>query len=245
MLGSPIRLIKKHKSTCAKPFISSPTADEISNCLSVRQDNNQTRAQHTHTLNGRSTTKRRSDRSARCKDGNEALDRSPGAHAGGSEAAHEVDGVEDVDVPVLEVAAHPSLHARVVADSDAGVGVEALAWQLGVDLASEADVEDGGEGVGEVEDEDGADEADDAVEVRHGGRDDESQRPVERAEAVPHVAPFLAGDLWEVEDLLKDLDVDCLHSNVEVEHCDNGLVSHFTGRRVGELTACDCAGDQA
>lgn len=122
-------------------------------------------------------------------------------------------------MPVLEISTHPSLHAAIVSRGDAGVGIEALAWQLSVNLTSEADVEEGREGVGEVQDEKSADKTDDTVEIRHSGSNDEGNDPVDGAKGVPHPATFLGSDFWEVENLLEDLDVHSLHSDVEVKHC--------------------------
>jgi len=170
-------------------------------------------------LDRRRTSKRRSNRSARTKHSNQTLNRSPCAHTRADETTKEVDRVNDVDVPVNLESADPALETGIVAGSNASVGIEALAWQRGVDLASVADVEDGGEGVGEVEDQEGADEAGDAVEVGDGGGDDEGDDPVDGAQGIPEELAFLGGDFGPFEDFLADFDVDGLHADVEVEHC--------------------------
>lgn len=128
-------------------------------------------------------------------------------------------------MPILEISTHPSLHAVIMSRGDAGVGIEALARQLSVNLASEADVEEGRESVGEVQDQESADKTDDTVEIRHGGSNDEGDDPVDGTEAIPHPATFLGGDFWEVENLLEDLDVHRLHSDVEVKHCN--VLGHY------------------
>jgi hypothetical protein len=105
-----------------------------------------------------------------------------------------------------------------MSNCDTGVGVEALSWERSVDLASITDVQDGGEGIGEVEDQKGANETGDTVEIRDGGGNDESDDPVDGAEEVPEELALLAGDFRPVEDFLADFDVDGFHADVEVEH---------------------------
>jgi hypothetical protein len=82
-----------------------------------------------------------------------------------------------------------------------------------------AEVEHAGEGVGEVDHEEGADEADDAADVGDGGGDDEGEDPVDGAEAVPGDLALAGGDGGEAEALLEDFEVDCLHADVEVHDC--------------------------
>jgi len=121
-------------------------------------------------------------------------------------------------VPVLHVPTNPSLPATVKPGRNAGVGVESLAGKLSIHLASETNVQDGWEGVGEIEDEECADKTGDSVDVGNGGGDDEGDDPVEGTKAVPHPSSPRGGDFGELEDLLEHLNVDRLHSDVEVQH---------------------------
>jgi len=182
---------------------------------------NKTPLGQTYHLDRRRTSKTGSHGSTRPKHSNQTLDRSPGAHTRADETPEEVDDVHGVDVPVDHVPSDPTLDAGIVSRGDTGVGIETLAWERGVDLASVADVQDGGEGVGEVQDQEGADETGDAVQVGDGGGDDEGDDPVDGAEGVPEELALLGGDLGPVEDFLADFDVDGLHSDVEVEQASN------------------------
>lgn len=98
----------------------------------------------------------------------------------------------------------------------ASVRIKAFSRQCCVDLASISDVQDRWERVCEIENEQGADEAGDAVEVGHGGGDDECDDPVDGAEGVPEELAFLGGDLRPFEDFLADFDIHGFHSDVEV-----------------------------
>ena len=121
-------------------------------------------------------------------------------------------------MPVLLVSTNPSLPATVKSGRNAGVGIESLAGKLSIDLASETNVQDGREGVGEVEDEECADKAGDSVDVGNGSGDNEGDNPVEGTKTVPHPSSLRSGDFGELEDLLEHLNVDSLHSDVEVQH---------------------------
>jgi hypothetical protein len=165
-------------------------------------------------LDRRGAAKGRGDSSSRAEDRNQALDSCPGTHTRANETTKEVDGIDDVDVPVLEVSTSPSLEPAVVSHSDAGNGVEALAWERSIDLTSVANVQKGGEGIGKVQDE----QCSNTVEVGHGGSDEEGQDPVDRAQSVPQKLALLGCDLGEVQDLLEYFNVDSFHSDVEIEH---------------------------
>ena len=120
-------------------------------------------------------------------------------------------------MPILHEPTDPSLHSSVVSGGNASVGIKSLTRERSIDLACEANIQKGGEGICEVQDEKRTDDTGDTVEVRHGGSDEEAEDPVDGTESVPHPFTPLGGDLREVQDLLEDLNVHCLHSDVEVE----------------------------
>lgn len=110
-----------------------------------------------------------------------------------------------------------------MSNCNAGVGVETLSWQGSINLASITDVQDSRERVGEIQDQEGADEAGDAVEIGDGRSYDEGDDPVDRAEGVPKELSLLGGDFGPVEDFLANFDIDSLHADVEVEQaCNKG-----------------------
>ena len=98
-----------------------------------------------------------------------------------------------------------------------GIGIEALSRQRSINLASVPNIEDRRERVREVENQQGANETRDAVEVRDGGRDDERDDPVDGAESVPKQLPLLARDFRPSEDFLTDLNIHGLHADIEVQ----------------------------
>jgi hypothetical protein len=167
-------------------------------------------------LDGSGTSKRCSNSSSRPKDGNQPLDSRPRTHSTTGATSEEVNGVGNGQRPVLEVSTHPALHAAIMSCRDAGVRVEALTREHSAKLGLEAYIQDRGEGVGEVEDEQRADDAGNTVEVGHCGTDNKCQCPVHRTERPPHVFTPLGADLGEVEDFLEDFDVDGLHANVHI-----------------------------
>lgn len=208
-------------------------------------------------LHRRSTSPRSGHRTTRSECGNEHLNTSLGTHTAKCQTAQEEDSAADGDVPLLGVATNPALEAGVVARRHTSGRVETFALESGVRLNVVPKVEHGRECVGEVEDEERADDGDETVQVGDGGSDDEGEKPVEGAECVPclrkgqfmkldkeeeagwrltHPATLLGGDDGEVEDFLEDLDVDSLHADVEVKHCgfwSQFLVYHLIPKRVG------------
>lgn len=170
---------------------------------------------------GDGASPRRGDGRSSTKEDDKTLNGSPGSHAREGQSTTEVKGARNVDVPVLEVSAHPSLPAIVVPRRNTRGGVKPFTGELCAHLAHVADVQDCGEGVREVEDQKSSDNARDTVQVGDGGGDDEGDNPVDRTQGEPQVAALLGGDGGEVEDLLEDFNVDSLHANVEVHDLEN------------------------
>lgn len=152
------------------------------------------------------------------ENGDQTLNSSPSTHTRAGKTSQDVQGAEGVNEPALHVTTDPTLHAAVVLGGDASDGVEALTGELGTVLDGPANEHNTGKGVGEVQTEQTTNEADDTTQVGNGGGNQEGDDPVERSHRVPHPATLLGGDVRHVEDLLQDLDVDCLHANVEVEN---------------------------
>jgi len=86
-----------------------------------------------------------------------------------------------------------------------------------ISLDLEAEGEDGGEGVCELQDADGADEAGDVGELRDGGADDPGDGPVGGDEGDPEPFAGCGGEGWGVEKLLEDFDVGDFDADVAVE----------------------------
>ena len=76
-------------------------------------------------------------------------------------------------------------------------------------LGLEADVQDRGEGVGEVENQSGAGDAGNTIEIGHCSADEECQCSVDGAESAPQVFTTLVADLGELEISLENLNVGC------------------------------------
>lgn len=169
--------------------------------------------------NRRSTAIRCGDSPMGPEDSDQTLNSSPSTHTRASHTSQEVKRAEGVKSPALHVATDPALHAAVVYGGNARHGVESFTGELGAMFDGPTNKDDAGKRVGEVQGEETANEADDTVEVRDGGGDEEGDDPVHRAEGVPHPAAFLGRDVGHVEDLLEDFDVDCFHADVEVEDC--------------------------
>lgn len=119
-------------------------------------------------------------------------------------------------MPVDHESTGPALDTRVVAGSHTSDRVEALARQSSVYLDAVSDVQEGRESVGEVENQEGAYNSGDAVQVGDGGTDNKGEGPVERSKGVPHPAALAGGDRGEIENLLEDLHVHSLHADVHV-----------------------------
>ena len=86
-------------------------------------------------------------------------------------------------------------------DDGAGGGVEALATPEGVLLDVEGEVEERGEGVGELEDAHGGDDGGEAGEVGDGGRDDEGGGPVDGDRGDPDPFAGFVGEGWGAQEL--------------------------------------------
>lgn len=167
-------------------------------------------------LNRHGATEADGDGTSGAEDVNQTLDGGPRTHPTASEAEEDVDEGDGASEPGFLVASDPALQAVVVPGGDSGGRVEALAGEFGSLVDDVADVHHPGEGVGEVHHEDGADQADDAVEVGDRAGDDEGEDPVARAQEVPEELALLLDDGGELEDGLEDLEVDRLHADVEV-----------------------------
>jgi hypothetical protein len=155
----------------------------------------------------------------RSKHRDQTLNSSPNSHTAASQTRNNVNRSRQTDSPGLLEAADPAAGALIHPDGLAGVWVEALAGEHGGFLDGVAEVEHSGEGVGEVDHEEGADEADDAADVGDGGGDDEGEDPVDGAQAVPGDLALAGRDGREAEALLEDFEVDGLHADVEVHDC--------------------------
>lgn len=81
-----------------------------------------------------------------------------------------------------------------------GRGVETLVAAQGVFLDAEGEVQEGGEGVGELDDTDGGDDGDEAGEGGDGGADDEGDGPVDGDEGHPEEFSILVGERWGAEE---------------------------------------------
>ena len=156
----------------------------------------------------------------RSKHRDQPLNSSPNAHTTARQARNNVNRRRQTDSPALLEPTDPAAGTLIHPDRLAGVRVETLARQDGGFLDGVAEVEHSGEAVGEVDHEEGADEADDAADVRDGGGDEEGQDPVDGAQAVPGDLTLAGGDGREAEALLENFEVDCLHADVEVHDCE-------------------------
>jgi len=165
-------------------------------------------------------SERSSNSAARAEHRDQTLDSSPGTHAAASKTKQDVNSKRGAPLPALLETTSPALHAGVEASGDASVRVEALTGQSSGLLDLVRKHKQSGEGVAEVHHEDGTDERDDTADVGHGGTDHERKRPVDGAKAVPVDLALPGGDGREAEDLLEDLEVDGLHSDVEVHDCE-------------------------
>ena len=172
------------------------------------------------------------DGSARAENSDQPFNGGPSTHSTASKAKEHVDERNGALEPSLLVASDPSLEAVVVPDCLARGRVEALAGEFGGLVDDAANVHHAWEGVCEVHHEDGADQADDAVEVGHGAGDDECEEPIAGSEEVPEDPALLFNDRGEVEDGLEDFEVYRLHADVEV---------HDDGNPAGEKSE-DVAG---
>lgn len=171
------------------------------------------------TPNRRGATERSGNSSTGSEDRDQAFDGCPGSHAGASKTAQQVGKGGNRKIPALEETTHHALHAAVMLNRSARHRVKTFTLEGGTLVDEVTEIDKCGEGVGEVETEEAANEGDNSVQIGHGGGKDESDDPVRRPKDEPHHAALLGGNVGEVEDFLEDFNVDGLHANVEVEHC--------------------------
>ena len=139
------------------------------------------------------------------------LHRGPDAQPGRRQGAQEINNIPHIQIPILRhEPPHQPLDASVVQDDVAGDGVEALAALEGVFLDVEGQVEERGEGVGELEDAKGGDDAGEAGEVGDRGADDKGDGPVDGDDGHPDPFARLVGERGGAEDFDADVVVeDC------------------------------------
>lgn len=131
---------------------------------------------------------------------NQILTRGPDAQPGRRQRAQKVDDVPNIQIPIpSHEAPHHPLHARVLQADLPGDGVKTLAAAQGVLLDVEGEVEEGGEGVGELEDADGGDDGGETGKVGDGGADDESDGPVDWDQGDPEDFAILLAEGWRAE----------------------------------------------
>ena len=139
------------------------------------------------------------------------LHRGPDAQPGRRQRAQEVDDVPSIQIPIPgHEPSHQPLHASVLQAHLPGGRVETLAAAQGVFLDVEGNVQEGGEGVGELDDADGGDDGDEAGEGGDGGADDEGNGPVDGDDGHPEEFAGFLGEGWGAEEF------DC---NVVIEDC--------------------------
>lgn len=111
---------------------------------------------------------------------------------------HEVEDVERGQHPRLLVAAPPSLHTAVHTNEFLGFLVETFLGEDGALLDLEADLQERGEGVGEIADTEGADQTAEVTEFGNSSCHDEGERPVDGHTEAPEDLALLRCKSWEV-----------------------------------------------
>ena len=110
---------------------------------------------------------------------NQILHGGPNAQPGRRERTQKVDYVPHVQIPIpRHEPSHQPLHALVLQADLSGDRVVALTAEQGVLLNVEGEVQEGGEGVGELEDAGGGDDGCEAGESGDCGTDNEGDGPV-------------------------------------------------------------------
>ena len=128
-------------------------------------------------------------------DQDQILHRGPDAQPGRRQGAQEIYDIPNIQVPIpRHEPPHQPLDTSVEQDDVAGDGVEALAALKGVFLDVEGEVEEGGKGVGELEDAKGGDDAGEAGEVGDRGPDDKGDGPVDGDDGHPDPFARLVGE---------------------------------------------------
>jgi hypothetical protein len=120
---------------------------------------------HSLDLSWSGTSKGSDNSSSRYKNGDQPLNSRLGAHSTTSTPSEEVKSIRNSQGPVFEVSAHPDLHAGIVSYRNARMGIKALSWEHGTKLGLEADVQDRRKGVSEIENQKGAGDVRNTVEL--------------------------------------------------------------------------------
>lgn len=120
-------------------------------------------------------------------------------------------------MPLDLEASDPPLETSINTVVGASRRVEGLLGDHGVLLDLEAEGQDRGEGVRELQDADGAYEAGDVGELRDGGADYPGECPVGGHEGYPEELAGFGGERRGVHELLQDLDVGDFDADVAVE----------------------------
>ena len=132
---------------------------------------------------------------------NQILHRSPNAQPSRRQGTQEIQNVPHIQIPIpRHEPPHQSLHARVLQTDLARNGVVALAALQGVLLDVEGEVQEGREGVGELQDAGCRDDGREARESGDGGADDEGDGPVDGDEDHPEEFAVFVGERRSVEE---------------------------------------------
>ena len=170
-----------------------------------------------HLAGRRITTEASRRRSASGKGRLQALGRRVDAQRSRGQRTEEVEEVEAVQCPLDLEASHPALEAAVDVVVLLGKGIEDLLRHHGVLLDLEAERQQRGEGVRELQDADGAHEAGDGGELGDGRAHDERDAPVDGHEAHPEQLAARGGERGRVHERLQHLDVHDLDADVAVQ----------------------------
>ena len=140
---------------------------------------------------------------------NQILDRGPNAQTSRRQGTQKVHNIPHIQIPIpRHEPPHQSLHARVLQTDLARNGVVALAAAEGVFLDVEGEVQEGREGVGELQDAGGGDDGREAGESGDGGADDEGDGPVDGDEGDPEEFAVFVGEERCVEEFDADVVVE-------------------------------------
>lgn len=112
----------------------------------------------------------------------------------------------------------PPFPPAVQPGCDSRLWVESFTRKRCVSLASVSKIQECREGICEIENEKGADEACNSIQIGHGCGHEEGDDPIHRTESLPHPTSLSGCDSWEFEDLLEHLNIHGFHADVEVHH---------------------------
>ena len=140
-----------------------------------------------------------------------------GSQGAGSQRPQEIDDVEGVKQDVLPEPSRPSLQPAIQTRVSTRGWVEGFFREHGILLDLETKLENGWEGVCERKDANCADETRDVRELGDGCGDDEGQRPVGGDHGNPEDLAHPDGERGSAEELLEDVIVDDLDTNVAVQ----------------------------